>query len=65
VALPRHGTWAALLRHRRLVLPGYPSRLSDARAELDGELVGDGPRLAYTVTQTAWAFGLSKSMIYD
>jgi excisionase family DNA binding protein len=46
-------------------VPGYPSRLTDARAELDYESAGDGPRLAYTVTQAARALGLSKSMIYD
>ncbi len=46
-------------------MPGYPSRLTDARAELDREPTGDGPRLAYTVNQTARALGLSKSMIYD
>jgi len=46
-------------------VPGYPSRLTDARAELDRESADDGPRLAYTVTQAARALGLSKSMIYD
>ena len=48
-------------------VPGYPSRLTDARAELDREsaAAGDGPRLAYTVPQAARALGLSKSMIYD
>jgi excisionase family DNA binding protein len=46
-------------------VPGYPSRLTDAQAELDRESAGDGPRLAYTVTQAARALGLSKSMIYD
>src|SRR5436190_19440802 len=48
-------------------VPGYPSRLTDARAELDRESAGagDGPRLAYTVNQAARALGLSKSMIYD
>jgi excisionase family DNA binding protein len=47
-------------------VPGYPSRLTDARAELDREsaAAGDGPRLACTVPQ-ARALGLSKSMIYD
>lgn len=46
-------------------VPGYPSRLTDARAELDRESADDDPRLAYTVTQAARALGLSKSMIYD
>ena len=46
-------------------VPGYPSRLTDARTELDRESADDGPRLAYTVTQAARALGLSKSMIYD
>src|SRR5215469_16347716 len=46
-------------------VPGYPSRLTDARAELDREPVDEGPRLAYTVNQAARALGLSKSMIYD
>ena len=46
-------------------VPGYPSRLTDSRAELDRESAGDGPRLAYTVNQAARALGLSKSMIYD
>jgi excisionase family DNA binding protein len=46
-------------------VPGYPSRLTDARTELDREPVGDGPRLAYTVNQAAQALGLSKSLIYD
>src|SRR5262249_30025809 len=46
-------------------VPGYPSRLTDARAELNRESADDGPRLAYTVTQAARALGLSKSMIYD
>ena len=48
-------------------VPGYPSRLTDARAELDrvSATAGDSPRLAYTVSQAAQALGLSKSMIYD
>ena len=48
-------------------VPGYPSRLTDARAVLDQEsaAAGDGPRLAYTINQAARALGLSKSMIYD
>ena len=46
-------------------VPGYPSRLSDARTQLDRESAEDGPRLAYTVAQAARALGLSKSMIYD
>ena len=46
-------------------VPGYPSRLSDARAQLDRESAEDGPRLAYNVAQAARALGLSKSMIYD
>ena len=36
-------------------VPGYPSRLTDARTELDRESADDGPRLAYTVTQAARA----------
>jgi hypothetical protein len=44
---------------------GYPSHLTDARAELDRESADDGPRLAYTVNQTAPGARLSKSMIYD
>jgi hypothetical protein len=40
---------------------GYPSRLTDAQAELDRESTGDGPRLAYSVNQAARALGLSKS----
>jgi excisionase family DNA binding protein len=46
-------------------VPGYPSRLSDVRTQLDRESAEDGPRLAYTVTQAARALGLPKSMIYD
>jgi hypothetical protein len=38
-------------------VPGYPSRLTDARAELDRESSDDGPRLAYTVNQAARALG--------
>lgn len=45
-------------------VPRCPSRLTDPRAELDREPAGDGPRLAYTLTQAAGTFGLSKSMIY-
>jgi excisionase family DNA binding protein len=48
-------------------VPGYPSRLTDARTELDSESVkaGDGERIAYSVLQAARALGLSKGIIYD
>jgi excisionase family DNA binding protein len=47
--------------------PGYPTRLTDARTELDRESAkaGDGERIAYSVNQAARALGLSKQMIYD
>jgi hypothetical protein len=42
-------------------VPGYRSRLTDARAELDRESADDGPRLAYTVNQAARAPGRQRS----
>ena len=48
-------------------VPDYPSRLTSALTELDREsrANGDGPRLAYSVSQAARVLGLTKSMIYD
>jgi hypothetical protein len=48
-------------------VPGYPTRLTDARTELDRESVeaGDSGHIAYSVNQAAGALGLSKQMIYD